>query len=159
MRDEKLDLDAIEARAKAATLHRFMPVAERFWRRVNRDATCWTWRGGVTSNGYGTFTDRGRRVSAHRYAYEQSRGAIPAGLVLDHLCRNRRCVNPDHLEAVSERVNILRGTSPSASNVHRTHCPRGHEYSVENTRTCRRGKRTCRACQRASWHARKAVAR
>ena len=123
--------------------------ADRFWARVTKTDTCWLWdKSG--RYGYGRFCAGARpyrTVHAHRWAYEALIGPIPEGLELDHLCRNRACVNPVHLEPVSHQVNVLRGFSPSAENSHRTHCPQGHPleganlYRYQNERQCR----TCRA--------------
>jgi hypothetical protein len=84
----------------------------------------------------------------HRWMYENFVGPIPADLQLDHLCRNARCINPEHLEAVSPRENILRGQGPSAQAARRTHCPRGHELIGENlTHRRNRTDRECRLCK------------
>ena len=107
------------------------------------DDGCWEWLGS-TSTGYGCF----RRGYAHRYSYELHKGAIPDGLQIDHLCRNRLCVNPDHLEAVTVRVNVLRGVSRVAANARQSHCIRGHEFTPENTRRRANGSRACRECGR-----------
>ena len=127
---------------------------ERFWRSVDQvPGACWEWRG-LTTNGYGRFPARTGASKAcihraHRVAWELMRGPIGAGLQLDHVCRNRRCVNPDHLEVVTNAVNVLRGVGPSAINARRTHCSNGHAFSVENTRIGpRNGRRICRACNR-----------
>lgn len=112
---------------------------------------CWPWRGPLTRDGYGRF-GRPARL-AHRLAYELMRRPIPEGFVIDHLCRNRRCVNPVHMEAVKQRENILRSphTMPNR-NAAKTHCPQGHPYSPENTYQTRtrdgRRRRECRACRR-----------
>lgn len=90
-------------------------------------------------------------MPAHRMAYELTRGPILEGLVIDHLCRNKACVNPAHLEAVSQRVNVRRGLLGS-----RTACINGHEYTPENTFIERNGKRRCRTCQRATDRRRRA---
>ncbi len=87
-------------------------------------------------------------VYAHRAAYELYVGPIPEGLTIDHLCRNTLCVNPAHLEAVTMRENILRGTGPSAQAARKTHCLRGHPFDDGNTLFRATGKRVCRACQR-----------
>lgn len=124
-------------------------VEERFWAKVNKTDTCWLWTACTFSNGYGKFAIRHNYSrGAHRVAYELSRGPIPSGLSLDHLCRVTLCVRPDHLEAVTHRVNVLRGTSPSAISAVKTHCPQGHEYTEANTYRDKKGKRACRTCAR-----------
>jgi hypothetical protein len=90
----------------------------------------------------------GSQPGAHRAFYEHHVGTIPDGLTIDHLCKVRRCVNPDHLEPVTRGVNVLRGDTITAANVRKTHCPRGHAYDEENTYTSKRGMRHCKACQR-----------
>lgn len=109
------------------------PVAERFWRYVQKTETCWTWTGERARHGYGVLNIGERRVFAHRISYEMHIGSIPDGLIIDHLCRNTSCVNPDHLEAVTNRVNVLRGVGPSAKNAVKTHCLNGHEFTPTNT--------------------------
>ena len=115
---------------------------------------CWPWPGYVNSHGYGYARWRGGAVRAHRVAYEAVIGPIPEGLVLDHLCRNRACVNPYHLEPVDDRTNNLRGFSPPAMNARKTHCSRGHEFTPENTYRWPNGKRRCRTCHRLDQRAR-----
>jgi hypothetical protein len=128
------------------------PAELRFWSHVQKGTgdECWIWLGSKTPSGYGSFGLRkGRLTPAHRFAYELLRGAIPEGLELDHLCRNPFCCNPDHLESVSHRVNVLRGESPAAQNARRTHCPHGHPYTPENTYIRpNTGDRQCRICLR-----------
>lgn len=111
-----------------------------------RPGSCWLWQGGLDIGGYGFFRIKGRPHQAHRVAYMLSRGAIPAGLQLDHLCRERRCVNPVHLEAVSQWENIRHGTSFSAKHAVKTHCLRGHPLSGPNLIAAPR-KRECRSCR------------
>lgn len=125
-------------------------VSERFWEKVHKfDEGCWFWIGARRSYGYGGFWNGHRQVQAHRWAYEDSIGPIPTGLTLDHLCKNRRCVNPAHLEPVTNRENILRGDSPSAQNARKTHCIYGHELTVENVYLePPDGRRKCRICRR-----------
>jgi len=109
---------------------------------------CWQWVRRFNDGGYGIIVIGGRRNRAHRVFYEAAKGPVPSGLVLDHLCRNRGCVNPDHLEPVTNRVNILRGEAPSAKRARQTHCHRGHEFTTENTYDPGRGGRACRQCHR-----------
>jgi hypothetical protein len=110
---------------------------------------CWLWVRYVKPNGYGGLCFRGRNRYAHRVSYEAFRGPIPTGLHLDHLCRVRSCVNPDHLEAVTCRTNVLRGEGISAACARATSCSQGHEYTEANTYPWR-DARYCRACRRAS---------
>lgn len=127
----------------------------RFWGNVNGYGpvdTCWLWGGRVDGFGYGHFKVKGHSLKAHRVAWTLRRGAIEAGLTLDHLCRNPRCVNPSHLELVTNKENILRGESPTAANAKKTHCPRGHLLSGDNIRTYVYTKghtmRQCQSCRR-----------
>jgi hypothetical protein len=129
-------------------------LERRLWAKVDRrgDDECWPWLGAITG-GYGVVSPalqrdggfKSRRV--HRIIYELLIGPIPDGLVPDHLCRNRRCANPKHLEIVTNKENILRGISWSAKNAMKTHCPQGHEYSEENTYIDPSGYRQCRKCK------------
>jgi HNH endonuclease len=117
------------------------------------DATgCWIWqRKCMKRDRYGLMTVAKRTRLAHRVAYEAFVGPIPDGLQLDHLCRNRPCVNPAHLEPVTSRENVLRSPiAQAALNAAKTHCPRGHEYTSENTYLCGPYKRwrLCRRCMR-----------
>ena len=124
-------------------------IEERFWNKVYFPPCaddCWTWIASKSHDGYGRFRAPGRlNVMAHRWAYKQLVGPIPDGLTLDHLCRNRACVNPSHLEPVTNRVNVLRGVGLTAVNATTTHCPQGHPYDAQNTRRYR-GGRYCKAC-------------
>lgn len=125
--------------------------ADTFWSTVNTNGDCWLWTGRLDKDGYGmTYTNR--HVRAHRLAYEWARGAISNDLEIDHLCKTRTCVRPEHMELVTHRENVLRGDSPSAINARKTHCPRGHELTRENTYVYPSGGRQCRIC-RASYAA------
>lgn len=119
----------------------------RFWSKVKQvPSGCWEWTA-ARSHGYGAYSINAKHVSAHRTSYLTLVGPIPEGLELDHLCRNRACVNPAHLEPVTSQVNTLRGESPSAQQARQTHCQAGHEFTPANTRLSK-GHRYCRECGR-----------
>ena len=113
---------------------------------VDSDTGCWEWTAGK-GLGYGQFWVNGKLRNAHRVVYEYLVGPVPEGLELDHLCRNRGCCNPWHLEAVTHAENNLRGIGITAQNAIKTYCPEGHEYTEENTYV-HRNKRYCRECKR-----------
>lgn len=126
---------------------------DAFWSRVgpeDPETGCHPWTGHVARSGYGAYAHRGAQIRAHRIAYAEAHGEAPEGLVIDHLCRNRSCVNPDHLEAVDNWTNVRRGESPVAKNARKTHCTRGHEFTPENTYVPpkRPAERNCRECKR-----------
>lgn len=131
---------------------RNLSLKKRFFSKVDvNDLTgCWEWTGCLNEKGYGRLTLDRKNWKAHRASYEAFVGPIPEGLTIDHLCRNRKCVKPEHLEAVPHRVNLMRGDTVTARNASVTHCPRGHEYSPENTKIQRKKSgtqsRICREC-------------
>lgn len=133
-------------------------LPQRFWDKTRSEDTgyvtpCLTWTGYKQPNGYGKFGLNRKSLYAHRVAYEALVGPIADGLMIDHLCRNRACVNVEHMEAVTNQVNILRGETIMADNAAKTHCPKGHEYTPENTYASpSSGGRTCRTCIR-EWRA------
>lgn len=137
--------------------------AQRFWPKVAQTGNaceCWIWMSTIATNGYGRFKLNPKKsVPAHRFAYEQTIGMIPDGLEIDHLCRERACVNPAHMEPVTHKVNTLRSLNFTAVHAAKTHCPKGHPYDM----TDGRGSRMCRACNRvkqlAWYHANKGSVR
>jgi len=128
-------------------------LKKRFWAKVVvAQNHCWEWTGADNGKGYGQFWDGQQLVPAHRIAFEWLRGEIPEGLELDHLCRNKKCVNPMHLELVTRSENTKRGIGPAlAAQKQRakTHCPHGHPYSPENTYITPVGGRQCIICRNA----------
>jgi hypothetical protein len=130
-------------------------LSERLYRRCIRTASgCLEWQGSTRGKGYGSIYADGHHQSAHRVAYELAKGAVPPECDLDHLCRNRRCVNPEHLEPVSRRENVLRGRLPLVASAQQrakfqaqTHCKRGHEFTPENTHIRLRDGYECRVCK------------
>lgn len=124
--------------------------AERFWPRVRKTETCWLWTGASDESGYGFFGAGNRVHRAHRWAYEDRFGPIPDGLVIDHLCRMPSCVNPDHLEAVTNQENLDRGWGRRVQSGWVDHCINGHKYTPDNTYTTPKGTFACRVCSAAS---------
>lgn len=144
--------------ATSTYMDRLSDLAIRFWACVEKSPGCWKWNG-YRVHGYGAFYAPGNElVLAHRFSYELHREAIPRGLVIDHLCRNPECTNPEHLEVVSTRTNVLRGVGITARQAQQTHCKRGHELSGSNLWVRRSGARQCRACHNERTRARKSVA-
>jgi len=134
----------------------------KFWAMVDKrgPTECWLWRGPL-SKGYGEawlpVLGHRKRMRAHRVSYHLMVGTVPVGLALDHLCRNPQCVNPAHLEPVTDKVNTLRGVGITALNAAKTHCKHGHEFTPENTYWIRGGHRDCRECKRQQSAKRRAL--
>lgn len=131
-------------------------LRDRFFEKVTPEPNsgCWLWTGAADSQGYGSiWVGSGKGNSgAHRVSYEMHVAPIPAGLILDHLCRTPSCVNPDHLEPVTYAVNTQRGLVPVANAMRPaslTHCPAGHEYTPENKKPQPNGSKKCRKCSNA----------
>jgi len=125
-------------------------LKERIQSRISiDDKGCWIWQGTTTSEGYGQTIHQAKKLYTHRLAYELWRGQIHEGLVIDHLCRNRACCNPGHLEVVSRGMNALRGVGSPAVHAVKTHCLRGHEFTPDNTYTptSSPNHRNCRTCR------------
>lgn len=147
-------------------------LEERLWSKTDRDGPlpkwapflgpCWVWTKPTNTYGYAQITKEVDRRSvalmAHRVAYELLVGPIPEGLVIDHLCRVRPCVNPSHLEPVTNAENLRRGRS-GQFNAAKTHCKHGHAFSPENTHRDALGRRRCRACDRAAQQRRRDAAK
>jgi hypothetical protein len=131
---------------------RDVPLSERFWAKVEKTNNCWMWKGAIFKRtGYGQANKNGKSIAAHRLAYELTYGiTLPDGHIveIDHLCRNRLCVNPKHLELVSHRENTLRGIGLTAKYAKATHCSRGHIYNEINTYHRPDGGRDCKLCMK-----------
>lgn len=131
-------------------------LPDRFWDKCipEPNSGCWLWTAHLSWNGYGWFSFGYRKACAHRVAYTYLAGEIPAGLDLDHLCRNRCCCNPAHLEPVTRSENLRRGRNGDVIRMRAaliTHCPKGHAYDAENTyRHPRNGGRGCLTCRRSA---------
>lgn len=121
-------------------------LPETFVKKLNIKNSCWLWTASKVWGGYGQYVYRKKRWRAHRFSYTVLVGDIPYGMELDHLCRKSNCVNPRHLEPVTHLENVRRGNAGTNMRT-KTHCPSGHEYSVENTYVWN-GQRFCRTCSR-----------
>lgn len=120
---------------------------ERFWKKVTKTDTCWLWTAGQAGP-YGAFYPTGARqaIGAHVWSYIKHKGPVPTGLVVDHQCEVKLCVNPAHLKAMTHRENILKGTGLAAQQAQQTHCKRGH--SLHDAYLLSRNRRDCRTCRK-----------
>ena len=132
-------------------------AVDLFNTRYQKTKSCWNWIGSITKNGYGIVTVGGRRENggktyyAHRLAYELFKVKIPLGLEIDHLCRNRKCVNPNHLETVTRSENTKRGIGPmllARINGSKKFCKHNHPFDKVNTRYRKKGGRACKTCDK-----------
>jgi hypothetical protein len=135
------DRSSIDLELEAVLATDWVALADQ----VRAASPCVLWTGYIDRHGYGRARVGGRLTMAHRAAWSSVHGPVPAGLTLDHLCRNRACVNVAHLEVVTLRVNILRGTGPSATKARQSHCVNGHDLADAYRR--RSGRRACRSCK------------
>lgn len=121
----------------------------RFWKKVNKTDTCWLWTSAVNNMGYAAFGKGRTCLLAHRVSLHFAGVEIPAGMVVDHLCKVPLCVNPAHLRITTQRINSTENSNaPHAINSRKTHCaPHGHEFTPENTRITKAGGRDCCACR------------
>lgn len=123
-----------------------MSDVERFWGKVEKTDACWNWKAGISASTYPIFWFDGKQRLAHRIAYEITNGEISKGMVIDHLCSNRLCVRPDHLDPVTQRENIKRSSNHVAKKILQTHCINNHPFDKKNTYSWN-GHRTCRICR------------
>jgi len=139
----------VSAELEKEVQHMDSTIVDRLMMRTikNSESGCWVWTGSLRCQGYGRISHNKQVWLVHRLAYTIFKGSIPDGLQIDHLCRNRACWNPEHLEVVTVRQNVLRGAGLPAENARKTHCPQGHEYTDRNTYIGPSGKRACRKCQ------------
>jgi hypothetical protein len=142
---------ALASQVQGVVLH--APLLPRLMARINRrgPSECWPWTAQLSPTGYPRMSTKRNgksgQINVLRALYELSRGPLPDSIVLDHLCRNRACLNLAHVEPVSNRENILRGFAPSAVNARKTHCIRGHKLTGANLYITRDGRRQCRPCR------------
>lgn len=131
---------------------RDVTLEERFWSKVEKKKGCWIWLGAKKgrNNAYGKIWNGLFYEAAHRLSYRLKNGSIPEGLHIDHLCRTTLCVNPAHLEAVTNQENVLRGEGPTAINARKTHCIRGHEFAVTGSYKFKDGK-ACKQCRKDAY--------
>lgn len=133
-------------------------LGARFLKHTMRETStgCWLWTGSRQKNGYASMKVQGKTRIAHRVAYEHFVGRIPDGLHIDHRCRRRHCVNPSHLEPVTNRENLVRGATLVAKKLAQTQCVNGHPFDERNTRYSGT-HRQCRACDATRHRAKRAM--
>lgn len=142
-------IDCMNKRCLKAFESKYLVLLKsRFLSKVEKAGSCWNWLGYIEKEGYGACSVKGVMWKAHRVSFELFKNEIPEGFQIDHLCRNRKCVNPEHLDAVTPKINVLRSNAPTAVNARRTHCRRGHELRGENLHVTTIGGRRCKACHR-----------
>ena len=129
-----------------------MSLQSRFESKFNKGlhGECWNWNASLWTGGYGQIGEGGRgsrNLGAHRVSYELYKGKIQNDLVVDHICRNRKCVNPDHLRLLTRGENVMCGETIPAKNLAKTHCINGHEFTIENTYTYK-NTRQCVKCRK-----------
>ncbi len=143
---------------KASQLGLLHNEVSRFWMKVNKDtgcfgnkrqsSQCWYWTGDISQDGYGRFYPKDKMILAHRYAYELANDCIPANLVCHHKCYTTYCVNPNHLEAVTIKYNVLDGNGICAQNKRKIYCKHGHPLFGDNLRISKDKERVCKKCAR-----------
>lgn len=125
-------------------------TSEDFWKHVIKSDGCWRWNRSHFRSGYARVKFKGRDTVAHVISWELTNGPVQNGLELDHLCRNRGCVNPSHLEPVTHRENMIRGNTAIRTNALKINCREGHPLAGDNLFVRKDGRRRCRACERAT---------
>lgn len=150
---------AIQTRAKRFKIKKEPQSAiDRFEKSINKTSgiygednqyptECWIWLKHKDTSGYGRIYWKEKEIGAHCFSYIFYIGDIPINFEIDHLCRRRDCVNPDHLEAVTKQINIRRGKGPAAKHAKQTHCYNGHEFNEKNSRL-EGGRRRCKICKK-----------
>jgi len=125
---------------------------QRFINKIKIDPLegCWLWQATINARGYGHICINYKQLKAHRVSYEHWKGEIPSNLQVDHLCKNTSCVNPLHLEIVTQKENMVRSTIWNKMR-NKTHCPSGHQYKGENLKISKRGYRICKKCEKRDW--------